>query len=528
MKNFIYLFILLAGLFSMTSCDGFLSKDPISQLAPDRAWKTQNDASRWMSGVYDGLQNTMRRNFWSWGECRGDNFKPYYDNSIEAVMVLNNALSGSNLTTQKIADWSPLYITISRCNFGLKYFPGMQAKNIEGAADIYKDYIGQCYGLRAMMYFYGLRVWGRMPLVTTPIENSDQNFYFARSSIDSCKALILSDLDNAIANLNSDDRKLTFSLGAAYALQAEVHLWFHEYDQALASIARLEALKLYSWVANKNEWKSIFLTPESSSEAIFSLPFNYLEDANGNGYGELFASNGTSFLYSISDDMYKTLQSHNVKTVSYDARYALCLDTLTAPTAVSYLTYSGGIYYCKGYAWDNKLKLLATTLIPGGFVIPPKTQSNAKTPMIRYADVELMKAEILARKGQYQGALDIVNAVRKRVGYKSALQPQFSNPSVDIYQCVMDERRVELMGEGSRWFDMIRGGSGYNAAENHPEYDYLNAAMDVVASQKPNRGMDGLSPFRGSGAGRVLFPIVSDAFSDNPLLRGDQNPGYSE
>ena len=88
---------------------------------------------------------------------------------------------------------------------------------------------------------------------------------------------------------------------------------------------------------------------------------------------------------------------------------------------------------------------------------------------IRYADVLLMASEALARgNGSEQTARGYLNQVRERVG----LQDVTSSGNAlldDIYQ----DRRLELMGEGHRFFDLVRTGraegtiSGFSAPKNN-------------------------------------------------------------
>ena len=509
----------------LSSCESLLEKHPISDISPTVMWKSQDDATQWIAGIYDGLQSTFSQNLWIWGEIRADNFRAT-GTSITPQRILGNTMSASDVSTTAEVNWSNLYTVISRCNIGIKNLPIMISQNIGGGSSTFKDYLGQCYGLRAMMYFYGIRTWGRMPLILEPIESPTQS-NFARDSINLIKKQILSDLNNAIPNLNSTDKKYNFSLSAAYALKADVHMWFHEFDSAYVAITNLENLKLNSLVTNPTDWKSIFLTPETSKEAIFSLNFNSLQDINTNGnyYGRLFAPNGNTASYTLSGEMYQILLDRNVAGQSYDARYALCIDTLSAPAASTYtpLTSTSSFAFNKFYPWDKTLKRTADIRL-GGFVIDVATLCNAKTPLIRYADVMLMKAEILCRRGSYQLALDIVNQVRKRVGYKAALLSSFPNPAVDVFNCIMDERRVELLCEGKRWFDIIRAGSTYDNVNNRPSLEYFHQVMDPVMSIQRTAGNN----YIGVNEGRVLLPINSLAFSANPLLRGDQNPPYSE
>lgn len=108
----------------------------------------------------------------------------------------------------------------------------------------------------------------------------------------------------------------------------------------------------------------------------------------------------------------------------------------------------------------------------------------------RYADVLLMKAEALLRKGEAGDALDIVNEIREKRGASEL-------SSLDA-ATLLAERGRELYWEGHRRTDMIRFGTFLDAAAEKPATD----------------------------ANKLLFPIPLEALAVNPNLT--QNPGYTQ
>jgi hypothetical protein len=72
---------------------------------------------------------------------------------------------------------------------------------------------------------------------------------------------------------------------------------------------------------------------------------------------------------------------------------------------------------------------------------------------IRLADTYLMEAEALVHTGESGAAgtrsYQLLNAVRARVGLPAI------NATLDN---IFNERRLELAGEGHRWFDLVRSG----------------------------------------------------------------------
>ena len=82
--------------------------------------------------------------------------------------------------------------------------------------------------------------------------------------------------------------------------------------------------------------------------------------------------------------------------------------------------------------------------------------------MLRWGEVILNRAEAYAKTGNEQGALDDVNALRRRAGL-----PEEALYTLDNYReagyssvldVVLDERRLELCFEGQRAFDVFRNG----------------------------------------------------------------------
>lgn len=108
--------------------------------------------------------------------------------------------------------------------------------------------------------------------------------------------------------------------------------------------------------------------------------------------------------------------------------------------------------------------------------------------MLRYADVYLMKAEALFRKGNTTEALTMMNMLRTNRGASTLSSLTEAN--------ILDERGRELYWEGIRRVDQVRFGT----------FDDTWVEK-TVTDQK-----------------RVLFPVPQQAMDSNPNLT--QNPGY--
>jgi hypothetical protein len=100
--------------------------------------------------------------------------------------------------------------------------------------------------------------------------------------------------------------------------------------------------------------------------------------------------------------------------------------------------------------------------------------------VMRYAEVLLMYAEAKIEAGQIdQSVYNAINQVRQRVNMP--LVTASTNPTqASLRDLVRRERRVELAGEGLRWFDIVRWNIGSQVIGN--VYDCLNGSIDPMGN----------------------------------------------
>jgi hypothetical protein len=505
----------VVGLVAGSSCNKFLEEKPISSLAPENFWKSESDATTWMAGVYNSMQTTLTTNWFDWGEVRSDNVRIGGTGNAQLTMI-TNTLSANDADINGVTSWTNLYTTISLCNYGIRYLPVMIASNVEGKSSTYQDYLGQCYAIRALMYFYALRVWGRVPIHTEPVTSLSQPIELPRSDISVVKARIQDDITEALKTIQSDKtKKFYFQKAAVYALKTDVHMWFQEYDDALAASDQFITANGVTWVNGIAAWKSIFTDPVNSPETVFNLYWSVTERGAGVGVCSKLGSSSNTNQYEVVTNIWQEFRNRTDPNTGkpIDGRYWALWDTVTYidPTVYDAAVVQLG----KFVPWKG---------VPGaGFTFPGAGECDVKLPIYRLADVMLLRAEALTHKGSYQQALDIVNTVRSRVGYtvQAKLMDYTGDVTTGIERTVLKERQLELLGEGKRWFDLCRIGKIYDYA--NAGYGYLRETMNPLLA-----GRTGGIQYDGANMGRILYPINSAMFNANPQLRGDQNPPYDE
>ena len=123
----------------------------------------------------------------------------------------------------------------------------------------------------------------------------------------------------------------------------------------------------------------------------------------------------------------------------------------------------------------------------------------------RQTDVMLMMAEAYAITGEFKKCRDIVDAIQKRsmLDQKTGLSVEKDNTKEKCIELVMKERLIEFVGEGKRWFDLVRYaeriGGGHNPDPREPQY---TDGADGVAQMVTN--------YLGKGAYSRLAPNLKN------------------
>lgn len=483
----------------LAGCNKFLDLTPTSSLAKENFFLNADDISSWNAGIYDGMQKTLSSRFLEWGEVRADNLEQEGTGTVQSKM-LNNGLTSDMAQT----DWADLYKVVTRCNTAIKYYPNVQQVD----PITLNRFMGQAYAMRALMYFYAIRVWGDVPLITEPYEgNPGEKQFYDRAPVESVKTQIISDLTTAIGLLQPGADVYYINKGSAMAIKMEVEMWFKDYDNAIKTSDDIIALKTYSLVTNPTDFKNIFVTPDASKETMFNMYWSYVQDGTGAGACSLLASGSNTTNYKMQDSIYYALIDRNKK----DARLWQYVDT-------TYLYTNGGrlpIGYLNYQYIEKTGKFNEYDPAKSTFKYYSNSQCDIRIPIIRFADVMLMRAEALNQKNRKPEAYSIVNQIRSRVGYNVAAESELgANPSTEkVETLILLERQLELFGEGKRWFDLIRTGRVLRHMD--PALKRRQAALNL-----PQEGFGDLR--------KILWPLNTKVFESNPLLAGKQNPPYSE
>lgn len=132
------------------------------------------------------------------------------------------------------------------------------------------------------------------------------------------------------------------------------------------------------------------------------------------------------------------------------------------------------------------------------------TQGQRDFILMRLADAYLIRAEANHKLGNNAAAAADINIIRKRAawdGKEAEMEITAADINIDF---ILDERARELVGEGHRWFDLVRTGKLIDRVKAHN----LDATGNIQAHH-------------------VLRPIPLDQIDRTEGGYG-QNPGYTQ
>lgn len=480
-KAFAVLLIALA----LGSCKKALQLDPISEYSLDQYFKSTAQANAALRGGYRTLQTALNQEFVYYGEGRSDNVAEGGGSlSSNTLSVLNNTLDG-NLS---YARWDPFYNVIKQANLLIKNVPLMRANNVIISDADYNRILGQAYGLRALAYFYIVRVWGDAPLVTEPLGNIEDLNALKTPKVDKSiiYSLISDDLKKALiaptSNSSNQETRGMLTRNAIYAMQTDYYMWRNMPDSAILSSSRLikddgtsvsssyKLVELYNPSANYSFGNTnIDQSPYSkmfvdglSDESIFEVVYSFNENINSNIFG-IYGNNNSQFYGN----------SEFVSSFGNDLR--------------AIATFKNDIRVYKFF--------------PKG-TYDQTTQNDKNVIVYRLADIMLLRAEALNIQNRRDEAFLLVNMIRRRAGLAEITQLTYNSYSTaDAQEVILEERRKELCFEGKRWFDLVRTGKVFTKVINP-------VTMQPRITDPRN----------------LVWPISLDVIRENPLI--EQNEFY--
>lgn len=525
--------ILFTSLFMLatTACTN-LDIDPQSELTPGNFPTTEEQFVAASGVIYTEFALGYTDNYWLQSELSGDaavitaNGGNWFDGGRYKELHYHDWNKNNDLVK---TTWSWLYKTINSCN--KVYALLKDAKDSENK----KTTIAELRTMRAFCYYLLMDNFGGVPLIKEFGEDLK-----ARDSKEAVFNYVEKELTEALPSLKKINNKSTYGRPtqlAAYAMLAKLYLNAETfigkpmYNETVTMCDQVIAFEKAgeTGLTDRNQYLNMFNYDNGPDfkEFLLAIPYdqNNLQSFRPSRYSlSIYHPEAWEFKFTVSSCM-RILPSHyNLFTeeagdirkneflteeqylqdgttpmtvtatkIQLDSRY-------TGPDKEEIVNYH--IKFTKEIEFRSVPNFDTGDDVTGRLIGYRSNKYNASTtqtdrfqsndfPVLRYADVLLMKAEALlkgATATNGETALILTNKVRERAGVKP-----WNTVNMEM---LLDERARELSLEAWRRNDLIRFGKFENSwllkTDNDPR--------------------------------KRLFPIPKAEIEINPLL--EQNPGY--
>lgn len=444
---------------------------PSTRLASEETnWKTLEDAKANLMSIYGLMRSaTVADNgHWLMGDLREGDFT--ITNRSDLKAVVNNQLNASYPVIERVSNWRRFYAGINAASLFIERSSEILEHDPRYTELNNKVDIAQARMLRAYAYFYMSRIWGDVPLITsshdgdfikTERTSQDRVLGFATSELLAAAQVVpfrYGGTDPIYPGLYYGGGWSTWNGNvwtrlSAYIILAHIAAWQGNYiDAATYSKFVLDNQSTQYYVDGANPLDYINMDALTENQNNYS-PFAYkratvmvgfpFEAGNGlstaNGHIEQLTL-ASPFIPKSKPEMFVSKDSIiNIFTDPKDLRFSK--DLVSGYYRTNYF-----------YGFDSELPIFNKIKV----LYPSQTSGNVtlfSSSMVfsRMEEITLLRAEALAALGDIDGAYTALNKACNLRGIVYSTQN-----SPDVIKAIFDERRKELMGEGWRWYDIIR------------------------------------------------------------------------
>lgn len=531
MKKFFRNIAIVLLAVSGTACS--LDTESMSSIDSQTYYKTMADAKAALVGCYDGFRRTVAEgahpSFFIASEVMGDDCFGATGNGdgrgIQVVDRFDQSESPADMNMFE-ALWKGYYVGIFSANSLITQLDGIAWEasadfNTSSPEETKAAVEGEARFLRAMSYFDLVRLFERVPLLKEPTKE-----VVPQAHQDSTYALIFDDLKFAAENIRyvptkdwhlQNDGRATAE--AAKAMLARVYLFYTGYygkepeqitkEYVISGLEDIVNGGNYALVQSKENngfarlWRAAVATDAGDgagldyhdfvgagcknaevNEHIFTMKFNYIQDYNGvttgNRWLVMVGLRGVTDVNAVpygkgwgactvNPDSWDVFESG-------DARQAATIINFAAEGITSVWT-DDLLADQREYTGYNLKKYIPLSYNVGGTAVP-EVQAESEWEgindfmMSQYQDLVLMRyADVLLMLSELKGDASYMNQVRQRAGLASVAYSK---------ETLLEERHREFMGEGIRYWDLLRQGVDYAANAIAGEWAVKSGNKDDV------------------------------------------------
>jgi hypothetical protein len=455
------LLLIITGLLLLcgAGCKKALDVNTTSLVTDDQMWKVKNDARSAVFATYGLLRAALSNEnaFFVYGELRGGDFKVSSRQDISAVTRQDLNADYGSMAEWK--DWRRFYAVIAQANLCIEKLPLVTQNDFRYRQEDLKLDLANVRFIRALSYFYLARIWGKVPLINAAAEGgfaekpqaSEADVLAFAASEAAAAAIDLPWRYNGLwpeqqgmyyGQTDIQLQSIIATKAAAYALAAHVAAWQGDYATAEKNcrlIVDNNSNGGYNTAVTSNLTSPNGVFSGQGYSVIFSINFAAKnQEASIKGHvedwtlSEPFIPKKTADIYVPKDSITKIFNEPN------DARFSLAADGSTVGEYFTNFSNAAPMF--------SKIRNLSVSQIPVF-----KSYQSAIV-IFRFEEILLLRAEAAIFLNFRSDALANLNKVRTARN----LSEFSSTDNKVILEAIFKERRRELLGEGWRWYDLIR------------------------------------------------------------------------
>lgn len=549
-----YIWFLVFG-FCLSSCDSFLDRAPLDTLSDETYWQTREHLELAANACIKSLRDVYRTVHI---EHMGDNVLYH-----EPVNYGYSKISTGNFGSDESYindEWVRGYDGIRTCNHFLENYK----RAVDVAPEIAERYAGEVRFMRAYLYTFLMKHFGTVQLITETLSPGDPEVYGKRADREALVDWVLNEFEEAAAVLPLEVESKQFgrpTRGMAYAFKSRFALYngrWAEAEKAAKEVMDLGIYELYRVGDPAENYHQLFLYGGRASrnpqnkEVIAARVYGKKANWAHNLGREIQVPDQAS-RFSPTKSLIDSYLCADGKPIEISSLYRE--DSYTDiflnrdPRMVQTILQPGDrwagkddgdadfepddYFHIPKFKYDKKGCVTKTgfyfTKYVNIDVVPVYQGDENDIPLMRYAEVLLNWAEARYEQGILtQDDLDqSINKLRERVGMHPMILSELESWGVDLGEEIHRERRVELVLEGERYFDLLRWKKGDLLAADVKGIKKSFVLDQSAVKDLPTDNQGYLivqSGRRFVDPKNYLWPIPFIQWERNPNL--GQNPGW--
>lgn len=441
------------------ACEDELDQFPETGILADNYYTTQDNVESTVTATYNELQALYDYYMILWGEIPTDNAYIQAPNSNGGARALED-FSWTSTEGFVGSIWENCYEGIFYANTVLDVIDDV----LYDSESLKSVRIGEMKFIRGFLYHQLTTIYGDVPLVLT-IDDPASAFDDTRTPVGEIYTQIETDLLDAITLLPTTNSVGRANKYAARAILAKHYMKLGEFGKAEAQLEIIVGSEAYDLAPIDGLFG---VENEGNDEDVFSI--QYTSDLDGMSEGSRFY-----YIFTQPDDQ-GGMGAMAMESSLYDLYE-------TDDLRRNFINESNNVYYINKWT--------------------PSPNSNREDAgdnhyVVRYADILLLYAECLNENNNTPLAGTYLDLVRERAN----LEGTTASDQTSMRAAIAFERRLELAGEGHRWYDLLRTGTAVQTMNNF--------------FQAEDRGIT-VEPYR------LLAPIPQ---AEVDITDMEQNPDY--